>query len=120
MREVNTVGGPTTDIHDLQLLPNGNYLVGGQVIKHHVDTSAYGGSSDADIMGFEIQEVTPGGQLVWKWDSLDHIGLAQTPMTLLEPGRPTAPALRHPALELARAGGQQPPPAVLPQPRCRL
>ncbi|MGH2965026.1 MAG: arylsulfotransferase family protein [Solirubrobacterales bacterium] len=81
VREVNTVGGPTTDIHDLQRLPNGNYLVGGQVIEHHVDTSAYGGSSNADIMGFEIQEVTPGGQLVWKWDSLDHIGLAQTPTT---------------------------------------
>lgn len=81
VREVNTVGGPVTDIHDLQRLANGNYLVGGQVIKSHVDTSAYGGSSDAQVIGFEIQEVTPGGQLVWKWDSLDHIGLAQTPMT---------------------------------------
>jgi hypothetical protein len=81
VREVNAVGGPVTDIHDLQLLPNGHYLLGGQVIKHHVDTSAYGGSSDADVIGFEIQEVTPGGKLVWHWDSLDHIGPAQTPMT---------------------------------------
>lgn len=81
VRRVNTVGGPVTDLHDLQLLGNGNYLVGGQVIKSHVDTSAYGGSSDADVMGFQIQEVTPGGKLVWKWNSLGHIGLGQTPTT---------------------------------------
>jgi hypothetical protein len=81
VRMVNTVGATTTDIHDIQLLPNGNYLVGGQVIQHHVDTSAYGGSSDADIMGFDIQEITPGGQLVWHWNSLNHIGLAETPTT---------------------------------------
>ncbi len=80
VREVNVVGsGLATDIHDLRRLSNGNYLLGGQVIEHHVDTTAYGGSADADVIGFEIQEVTPGGQLVWKWDSLDHIGLAETP-----------------------------------------
>jgi Arylsulfotransferase (ASST) len=81
VRRVKTVGGPVTDLHDLVRLGNGNYLVGGQVIKSHVDTSAYGGSADAKVMGFEIQEVTPGGRLVWKWDSLQHIGLAQTPTT---------------------------------------
>jgi hypothetical protein len=80
VRIVRALGGPTTDLHELELLPNGNYLLAGQVIKSHVDTSAYGGSSDASIMGFEIQEVTPHGKLVWKWDSLKHIGLGQTPM----------------------------------------
>ncbi len=79
VRIVRTVGGPTTDLHELQLLPNGNYLVTGQVIKHHVDASAHGGSADASVMGFEVQEVTPNGRLVWKWDSLEHIGLNQTP-----------------------------------------
>jgi hypothetical protein len=79
VRKVNTVGGPTTDIHELRRLSNGNYLLAGQVIESHVDTSAFGGSSDADVMGFEVQEVTPGGQLVWKWESLDHIGLGETP-----------------------------------------
>ena len=62
VREVNTVGGPTTDIHDLQLLPNGNYLVGGQVIKSHVDTSAYGGSSDAAADGLRDPGGDPAGQ----------------------------------------------------------
>lgn len=80
VRQVKTGGNTTTDLHDLQLLANGNYLVTGQVIKDHVDTTAYGGSADASIMGFEVQEQTPAGKVVWKWDSLKYIGLAQTPM----------------------------------------
>ena len=80
VRVVKAVGGPTTDIHDLQLLPNGNYLLAAQVIKRHVDTSQFGGSSDASVTGFQIQEVTPSGELAWKWNSLSHIGLSQTPM----------------------------------------
>jgi Arylsulfotransferase (ASST) len=79
VRTVNTVGAPTTDLHELQLLPGGNYLLAGQVTKSHVDTNAYGGSADASVLGFEVQEVTPHGRLVWKWDSLHHIGLGQTP-----------------------------------------
>jgi hypothetical protein len=76
---VKAVGGPVADIHELQLLPNGNYLIGAQVHKSHVDASPYGGSANATVTGFQIQEVTPGGKLVWKWNSLSHIGLDQTP-----------------------------------------
>jgi len=85
------VGGLATDIHELQLLPNGNYLLGGQVQKH-VDASQYGGSSNATVTGDQIQQVTPEGQLVWKWNSLDHIGLGQTTprwwSQILASGRP--------------------------------
>ena len=77
VRTVGAAGGLDTDIHDLQLLPNGNYLLGGQVQKH-VDASPYGGSTNATVTGYQIQELTPDGQLVWKWDSLQHIGLGQT------------------------------------------
>ncbi len=76
---IQAIGGPVADIHDLLLLPNGNYLFGAQVQKQHVDTSSFGGSSDATVTVFQIQEVTPGGQLVWKWNSFNHIGLGQTP-----------------------------------------
>ena len=79
VRLVKAVGGPVADIHELQLLPNGNYLIGAQVHKSHVDASPYGGSANATVTGFQIQEVTPGGKLVWKWNSLSHIGLDQTP-----------------------------------------
>jgi hypothetical protein len=78
VRDVKPVG-LLPDIHELLLLPNGNYLLGAKVHKSHVDTSPYGGSSNATVVGFQIQEVTPGGKLVWKWNSLAHIGLDQTP-----------------------------------------
>jgi hypothetical protein len=78
VREVNTVGAPVTDIHELLRLGNGNYLVAGQIFESF-DTTAYGGSADAEVMGFEIQEVTPGGSVVWRWNSFDHIGLDETP-----------------------------------------
>lgn len=94
VRVVGAVGHPT-DIHELLRLPNGNYLLSAQVTKRHVDASAFGGSSNAKVIGFEIQEVTPGGQLVWKWDSLKHIGLDETPpgwwdtaLENAEPGQP--------------------------------
>ncbi len=79
LRAVKTIGGPLTDIHELQLLRNGNYLLGGQLNRQHMDASPYGGSSDGTVRGFQIQEVTPAGKRVWKWNSLDHIGLGQTP-----------------------------------------
>ncbi len=71
--------GDTTDLHEMLLLPNGNYLLGGRVTEQHIDASQFGGESDADATGIEIQEVTPGGKVVWKWDSADHIALDETP-----------------------------------------
>jgi hypothetical protein len=64
--------------HDMQLTGNGDYLVGAYVQQRHVNTSAYGGSSDADVVNAELQQVTPGGQLVWDWKSQDHVSLAET------------------------------------------
>ena len=79
VRTVVAAGGLSTDIHEIQLLPNGNYLIGAIIRKPHQDASPYGGSSDATLNTYEIQELTPSGQLVWKWDSLKHIGPDETP-----------------------------------------
>ena len=38
---------------------NGDYLAGAYVTQGHVDTSAYGGSSDANVINAELQEVSP-------------------------------------------------------------
>jgi hypothetical protein len=70
--------GRRADAHDLQLLGNGDYLVGSKVARRHVDTSAYGGSSDATVLNTELQQVSPDGQLVWDWKSHNHISLAET------------------------------------------
>ena len=70
--------GPPADAHDLQLLGNGGYLYGAYVQQQHVDTSAYGGSSDANIINTELLQVSPNDQVVWDWKSQDHIALEET------------------------------------------
>ncbi|MGH2926555.1 MAG: arylsulfotransferase family protein [Solirubrobacterales bacterium] len=77
VRTLDTVGAPANG-HDLQVLGDGGYLAGAYVTQSHVDTSAYGGSSDADVVNAELQELSPDGTLVWDWKSQDHIGLDET------------------------------------------
>lgn len=69
--------GTKADIHELLLLPNGNYMFGAQVI-YEDDVSAHGGTESSEVIGIEIQEYSPGGDLVWRWSSRDHIGLEET------------------------------------------
>ena len=115
VRSLDAVGTPA-DSHDLQLLGNGHHLVGSNVEQEHVDTSAYGGSSDATVINTELQQVSPDGQLVWDWKSQDHIALAET-------GRHwrvgPQQQLRHRPLELDRGGGRRGD-RLLQAPRCRL
>jgi hypothetical protein len=66
------------DPHDLQPLENGGYLFGAYVPEEHVDTSAYGGSSDATVINAELVQVSPANQVAWSWKSRNHIGLEET------------------------------------------
>ena len=52
------------------------------VRRDHVDLSSLGGPADATVLDGEIQEVTPQRQLVWSWNSADHIGIAETEFPL--------------------------------------
>ena len=72
VRFVRTVGSPT-DTHDMQMLPNGNYLVNTFRRRCCEDLSSHGGPSKADVFDGEIQEITPGGRRVWRWNTKDHI-----------------------------------------------
>jgi len=78
VRTLNAVG-LRADRHDWQPVGNGDYQVGSYVKRSHVDTSAYGGSSDATVIETELQQVSSAGQLVWDWKSWQHISLAETP-----------------------------------------
>lgn len=77
VRTVQTVGS-TTDFHELQLLPNGDYLVDSYKPRDHVDLSPYGGPSDASIVDAVIQEIAPDGSVQWSWTSKGHIALSET------------------------------------------
>ena len=77
VRFVRTVGSPT-DVHDLERLPNGNLLAITYRRREGVDLSPYGGSSHARVWDGEIQELTPAGKRVWRWNSKDHVSPAET------------------------------------------
>jgi hypothetical protein len=77
VRRIAAVGVPT-DGHDLQVLPNGHYLVVSYVPRRGVDLSAYGGPKRATVIDNEIQEVTRSGRRVWRWNSRDHIALSES------------------------------------------
>ncbi len=72
-----TVGTPGTglDLHDFQVLPNGDYLTIKDV-SSTTDLSSWGLSSTAAVVDDVIIELNPQGQVVWSWDTLAHIDLA--------------------------------------------
>jgi hypothetical protein len=78
VRPLRTSAGAPVDGHDVQPLANGGYLIGAKFKQAHVDASPYGGSSDAEMLNAELQEIGPKGRLVWRWRSQQHISLAET------------------------------------------
>lgn len=70
--------GAGVDTHDIQQLPNGDYLVLAYAPRQHADLSSIGGPSDAEVLDGELQEVTPAGEEVWRWSSKDHINVAES------------------------------------------
>ncbi len=69
---LESVGVPL-DMHDLRLLPSGDYLVLADPIITGVNLtglSTFG--PEEDMVGCIIQELTPAGAKVWEWDVRDH------------------------------------------------
>ena len=74
--------GTSADPHELQILPNGNALMMRYVRRDGVDLTSLGGPADATVLDGEIQEVAPDRQLVWSWNSADHIAAGETSFPL--------------------------------------
>lgn len=70
--------GTPTDQHELQILPDGDYVVVAYVPRDGVDLSPYGGPSSATVLDAHVTEVTPQHRVVWSWSSADHIDPAET------------------------------------------
>jgi hypothetical protein len=80
IREMRTVGSPT-DFHDLQVLENGNRLMLTYRERDGADLSPTCGPDlpdDAEVVDGEVQELTPAGDLVWSWNTKDHLALAES------------------------------------------
>jgi hypothetical protein len=70
--------GVVGNVHEFQVLPNGNYLLIGQY-GWTGDLSAIGGAASGVFLDNVIQEVDPSGSLVWQWDAADHIPFTEIP-----------------------------------------
>lgn len=69
---VQPVGEPL-DLHELQLLSNGDYLVLSDPITTGNDLtglSSFG--ANEDMLGCDVQELSPSGAVVWQWKATDH------------------------------------------------
>jgi len=74
----HTVGGPKEllDEHDVQLLPDGNYLAIVDVARSGVNLSSWGRSSQAKITDNVIVELDQHNTIVWSWSVAAHIDVA--------------------------------------------
>ena len=72
-RHVTAVGAPT-DLHELEPLAGGGYMVLAYEGRSHVDLRGLGSfGGDETISDCEIQQIDPSGALVWTWRASDHI-----------------------------------------------
>ena len=101
------VGRHQTDLHELLQLPNSNWLRRGLYkTARPLDARPFGGVANATVAGVQVQELTPSGKVVWKWNSPTTSGSTR-PARVVEPIHIAPPAaLRHRALELGRAAGK--------------
>ncbi len=69
---VEPVGEPL-DAHELQLLSNGDYLVLSDPIttgNNLTGLASFG--ADEDMIGCNVEELSPSGAVVWQWMATDH------------------------------------------------
>ena len=78
--QLETVGLTQTDNHDFIITDEGNriFLSYNSTAR---DMSAFGLSTDEIVGDSVIQEVTPSGQVLFEWNSWDHIDLADCQAT---------------------------------------
>ena len=77
VRTLQTAGSPT-DIHDMEPLPNGDYLLITYRLRRNVNLTRFGRSTHANVIDGVIQELTSSGRVVWSWNTKDHIRLKET------------------------------------------
>jgi hypothetical protein len=76
--DLDDLPGGDADLHDFELLDNGNALLLAYR-RRNVDLRAYGGAADAIVYDPVIAERTPDGETVWLWDGAEHLDLDDVP-----------------------------------------
>lgn len=65
---------PTADCEYVRL-PNGNVLVMSYKPRYGVDLRPVGGRANRGLLDGAFQEQTPDGEVVWEWNSKDHVSI---------------------------------------------
>ena len=93
---ISCTSGFETDQHDMQVLPDGHFLLFGLEVRIMNLSSYYWfgfnhnqpGSSSAEVSGVIIQEFDENKQLVWQWKAHDHYQFSDvSPDYLLNPNK---------------------------------
>ena len=88
---LDAANGFNLDVHDLQFLPNGHYLLLAQEVRtmnltaYHIfgyNHTSPGGSS-AQVTGVVIQEFDENKNLVWEWKGHDHFDFGDVDSSFL-------------------------------------
>jgi hypothetical protein len=85
--------GVSPDFHELQQLPNGDYLMIGDRTTGPKSLASVGGPARALLVDNVIEEISPAGKLVWSWSAADHIGLGELQPEWVAQATPNAPPL---------------------------
>jgi hypothetical protein len=77
--------GYTADLHDLQILPNGNVLL----LVYDAETVdmskiVAGGKNNAMVTGLVIQELDPSKNVIFEWRSWDHFSIFDSTSSLMD------------------------------------
>src|SRR5262249_25533915 len=100
-----TGNGYFTDLHDLQILPNGHALMM-SYDPQPVDMSAVvpGGNPNATVVGLVLQELDTDKNVVFQWRSWDHFAITDAPSPRATLTGPTVDYVHGNAIELDQDG----------------
>ena len=93
IRLLRTQGSPTNH-HEFQETPDGNYVLTSYKPRSGVDLTGCKPDNNATVLDGVVQKITPTGQVLWTWNSKDHIALAETGRYCnenIQPGGPGTP-----------------------------
>jgi len=71
------------DVHEFKVLPTGNVLLLG-LANRTVDMTPWGGKPDTTVIDNVLYELDADGDVVFEWDSADHMPFDELPSYLLE------------------------------------
>jgi arylsulfate sulfotransferase len=63
--------------HDVLTLPNGHWIVIGQISKNFTDLPGYPGNTN--VLGDALVDIDPNGNVVWGWSAFDHLDVNRHP-----------------------------------------